>query len=108
MNFPSWMALYEFLKKQGYADDSHVSFIPPQPPIPTLEVRNAKKRLDTIKEIKIDVRQVKAWAFDELYEQLPSTPTRDILIDIAEDLQHFHPDAGFLLSFLNKIQTRLP
>lgn len=109
LGFPSWLALYTFLRENGHHQSDRVRIIQAreaaiaaggEEPIPSPH----GPVLDTT--VLVDVEYVKARAFEELYSALPSRETLDILVEIAQEATVRTPDCRLITTFLTKQPTR--
>lgn len=102
--FNTWLELFDYLKTNGFADDQRVALIYPQETPKILEPTDTIPEVQAAdNEVVLYVDEIKARAFDELYERLPLIATIETLADLVDGITKMKPVA----EFLNKLPTRV-
>ena len=108
--FGTWSQLFDYLKSQGFADQQRVALVYPTESPETVAETNATPDIKpAAREVELYIDEVKARAFDELYERLP---TRDgvglmsEMLDAASKIVGVRSHVYPVKEFLNKLPIR--
>lgn len=101
LGFPSWLSLYKFLLEKDQHNSVRVKMIEARAPA----IMGAQSILPAAPVIVV-VEYVKARAFEELFNALPTRETIDILLEIATECAFKVQDARLIATYLTKHPTR--
>lgn len=98
---PGWLALYEVLLNSDKINCAKVVLTEPAELLPKTMNRPAK-------EWHLLILEIKALAFDEIYEKLPMSASLDVLRDTLSESATIAQDKSlkFVIEFFNNIPTR--
>lgn len=111
LGFSSWMELFEWLKEQGLQDDKTFTLTWENQVVSeerTVETGEEDVRIE--QEIRPDVtlptNLVKARAFQELYDSLPTKKALEVVDDLIFAEEKVQADLDTIQTFLNNLPTR--
>lgn len=95
----TWLEFYEFIQRhRDRTGATRDTFFVMKPPPPRPGTTNAPRRVEDTEEWNLDIKDVKAAAFDEIYQKLPTVDQLHAALKIG-----YHRGD---LSFFEKIPTR--
>jgi hypothetical protein len=98
LGFDTFLALYEYLKKNGHHQQEKVMLIPVTR-LPVQEQENAQ-------QIEVNVIGVKALAFEEIHDSLPFSKSVDVIRELIAESNLEAGDQSLFINFLIKLPTR--
>lgn len=108
VGFQTWLQVYEYLKDIGFEKEARVGFIIPPVIKSKVEGETGPKVKAVPSEIFMEMVEIRARAFDELYEQIPLSSSVEVVTGVFEEIPpsvYLH-DANLIIEFLNKIPTK--
>ncbi len=108
VGFETWVEVYEYLKGIGFENEARVGFIIPPVIKSAVEFEDGPKVKAMPSEYIMEMVQIRALAFDELYPHLPKASSVQVVQDIFEDIYVLLPnqDVNIIIDFINKIPTK--
>ena len=103
--FPTWRHLFEHLKTTGFENDQRVALVYPTDPETIADAQALPGVTPAAREVEIYTDEIKARAFEEVYERLPTVSAISVLTDLIDS----HGATNGLKAvreFLNKLPTR--
>lgn len=109
LGFTSWQELYEWLRSQDMQDHEEVELTWPE--APTQEIVDdidvpAEAEAMVREDVKLATDYIKARAFEEMYEELPTRKSVDVVAAILRDRPLTGHDIKTVANFVQNLKTR--
>jgi hypothetical protein len=108
LGFTSWQELYEWLRSQGLQDHEEVELTWPDAPGEVLDDIDAPAEAEALvrEDVKLATDYIKARAFEEMYEDLPTRKSVDVVAAILRDRPITGHDIKTVANFVQNLKTR--
>lgn len=107
LGFASWLELYEWLKEQALQDQAKITLTwPKPPPSPIADALDLPLPDEERPDVTLAVNTIRAKAFQELYDSLPTKKSLDVVEAIIFAEEKVQMDVETIQTFLKNLPTR--